>query len=169
METLTTVPLLIMDDFGMRKLSVTAAEDLLEIVRRRYECASTLLTSNLPVEVWGKLLGDVAAVTAMLDRLLHHGHLPKCSPAVGAPKRRQPASWRPPFPTQHSKSHEMADPKAIRLRRKEFHPSLPVSPPRTTRCVGARRLTRSSTKSACSTIQREVSTEAATKSSVSRA
>ena len=46
METLTTVPLLIIDDFGMRKLSVTAAEDLLEIVMRRYECASTLLTFN---------------------------------------------------------------------------------------------------------------------------
>ena len=39
---------------------------------RRYERASTLLTSNRPVDDWGKLLGDSAAVTAMLDRLLHH-------------------------------------------------------------------------------------------------
>jgi len=46
METLTTVPLLIIDDFGMRKLPLTAAEDLLEIIMRRYELASTLLTSN---------------------------------------------------------------------------------------------------------------------------
>jgi hypothetical protein len=46
MESLTTVPLLIIDDFGMRKLPLTAAEDLLEIVMRRYERASTLLTSN---------------------------------------------------------------------------------------------------------------------------
>ena len=80
MESLTTVPLLIIDDFGMRKLPLTAAEDLLEIVMRRYERASTLLTSNRPVEDWGKLLGDVAAVTAMLDRILHHGHLLKCGP-----------------------------------------------------------------------------------------
>jgi DNA replication protein DnaC len=80
METLTTVPLLIIDDFGMRKLPLTAAEDLLEIIMRRYERASTLLTSNRPVEDWGKLLGDVAAVTAMLDRLLHHGHVLKCGP-----------------------------------------------------------------------------------------
>ena len=80
METLTTVPLLIIDDFGMRKLPLTAAEDLLEIVMRRYERASTLLTSNRPVEDWGKLLGDVAAVTAMLDRILHHGHVLKCGP-----------------------------------------------------------------------------------------
>jgi DNA replication protein DnaC len=80
MESITTVPLLILDDFGMRKLPHTAAEDLLEIVMRRYERASTLLTSNRPVEDWGKLLGDVAAVSAMLDRLLHHGHVLKCGP-----------------------------------------------------------------------------------------
>jgi DNA replication protein DnaC len=80
MESITTVPLLIIDDFGMRKLPLTAAEDLLEIIMRRYERASTLLTSNRPVEDWGKLLGDTAAVTAMLDRLLHHGHILKCGP-----------------------------------------------------------------------------------------
>jgi DNA replication protein DnaC len=80
MESLTTAPLLIIDDFGMRKLPLTAAEDLLEIIMRRYERASTLLTSNRPLDDWGKLLGDVAAVTAMLDRLLHHGHVLKCGP-----------------------------------------------------------------------------------------
>jgi DNA replication protein DnaC len=80
MEWLATVPLLIIDDLGMRKLPLTAAEDLLEIVMRRYERASTLLTSNRPVEDWGKLLGDAAAIGAMLDRLLHHGHLLKCGP-----------------------------------------------------------------------------------------
>ena len=80
MELLATVPLLIIDDLGMRKLPSTAAEDLLEIVMRRYERASTLMTSNRPVEDWGKLLGDSAAVTAMLDRLLHHGHILKCGP-----------------------------------------------------------------------------------------
>jgi DNA replication protein DnaC len=47
---------------------------------RRYERASTLLTSNRPVEDWGKLLGDTAAVTAMLDRLLHHAHVLMCGP-----------------------------------------------------------------------------------------
>ena len=80
MELLATVPLLIIDDLGMRKSGPTAAEELLEIVMRRYERASTLLTSNRPVEDWGKLLGDSAAVTAMLDRLLHHGHILKCGP-----------------------------------------------------------------------------------------
>ncbi len=79
-ESISTVPLLIIDDFGMRKLPHTAAEDLLEIIMRRYERCSTLLTSNRPVEDWGKLLGDVAAVSSMLDRLLHHGHVLKCGP-----------------------------------------------------------------------------------------
>lgn len=80
MELFSTVPLLIIDDLGMRKLPATAAEDLLEIVMRRYERASSLLTSNRPIDDWGKLLGDTAAVTAMLDRLLHHGHLLRCGP-----------------------------------------------------------------------------------------
>jgi DNA replication protein DnaC len=80
MESISSVALLIIDDFGMRKLPQNAAEDLLEIVMRRYERASTLLTSNRPVDDWGKLLADVAAVGAMLDRLLHHGHVLKCGP-----------------------------------------------------------------------------------------
>ena len=77
---LTTVPLLIVDDLGMRKLPHTAAEDLLELIMRRYERASTILTSNRPVDDWGKLLGDTAAVTALLDRMLHHAHILKCGP-----------------------------------------------------------------------------------------
>jgi len=76
----TTVPLLVIDDLGMKRLPHTAGEDLLEIVMRRYERASTLITSNRPVEDWGKLLGDTAAVTALLDRLLHHAHVLTCGP-----------------------------------------------------------------------------------------
>jgi len=77
---LATVPLLIIDDLGMRKLPHTAAEDLLELIMRRYERVSTLLTSNRPVDDWGKLLGDTAAVTALLDRLLPHAHVLQCGP-----------------------------------------------------------------------------------------
>ena len=77
---LAAVPLVIIDDLGMRKLPHTAAEDLLEVIMRRYERASTMLTSNRPVDDWGKLLGDTAAVTALLDRLLHHAHVLKCGP-----------------------------------------------------------------------------------------
>jgi DNA replication protein DnaC len=80
MTDLATVPLLIIDDLGMRKLPTTACEDLLELIMRRYERASTLLTSNRPVDDWGKLLGDTAAVSALLDRLLHHAHVLQCGP-----------------------------------------------------------------------------------------
>lgn len=77
---LEVVPLLIVDDLGMRKLPATAAEDLLEVIMRRYERRSTLITSNRSVDEWGKLLGDTAAVTALLDRVLHHAHVLKCGP-----------------------------------------------------------------------------------------
>ena len=91
MERLSTVPLLIIDDLGMRKLPATAAEDLLEIVMRRYERTSTMLTSNRPIDDWGKLLGDTAAVTAMLDRLLHHGHVLKSGPRSWRTKTQLPS------------------------------------------------------------------------------
>jgi DNA replication protein DnaC len=87
-ERIALVPLLIIDDLGMRKLPSTAAEDLLEIIMRRYERGSTLITSNRPVDDWGKLLGDTAAVSAMLDRLLHHAHLLKCGPRSWRTKLR---------------------------------------------------------------------------------
>jgi hypothetical protein len=66
-----------------------AAEDLLEIIMRRYERFSTLLTPNRPVEDRGRRLGDVAAVSAMLDRLLHHGHVLKCGPRSWRTKTRR--------------------------------------------------------------------------------
>ncbi len=61
MKSLTAASLSIIDDFGMGKLPLTAAEDVLEIIMRRYERAGTLPTANRPLEGWGKLLGDVAA------------------------------------------------------------------------------------------------------------
>jgi DNA replication protein DnaC len=104
-ESLVTVPLLIIDDLGMRKLSLTAAEELLEIIMRRYERASTMITSNRPVDDWGKLLGDSAAVTAMLDRLLHHGHVLKCaqwrrSPRPKGASKTCRGSWDTAKPTR---------------------------------------------------------------------
>jgi DNA replication protein DnaC len=73
--TFSEIPLLIIDDVGMRKLPSAAAEDLLEIVMRRYERASTIITSNRPLDDWPQLFGDTPAVAAFLDRLMHHSHL----------------------------------------------------------------------------------------------
>jgi DNA replication protein DnaC len=64
--------LLIIDDMGLKALPKHSGEYLLEVVMRRYENRSTLMTSNRPIEDWGKLLGDVPAASAILDRFLHH-------------------------------------------------------------------------------------------------
>ncbi len=67
--------LLIIDDMGLKILPAKSGEILLEIIMRRYENRSTLMTSNRPIEEWGKLLSDVPAASAILDRLLHHAEL----------------------------------------------------------------------------------------------
>jgi len=67
--------LLIIDDMGLKILPPRSGETLLEIIMRRYENRSTLMTSNRPIEEWGKLLSDVPAASAILDRLLHHAEL----------------------------------------------------------------------------------------------
>jgi DNA replication protein DnaC len=64
--------LLIVDDMGMKQLPKRSGEVLFEIIMRRYETRSTMMTSNRPLEDWGKLVGDVPSATAILDRFLHH-------------------------------------------------------------------------------------------------
>jgi DNA replication protein DnaC len=64
--------LLIIDDMGMKQLPRRSGECLLEIVMRRHENRSTMMTSNRPLEDWAKLIGDVPAATAILDRFLQH-------------------------------------------------------------------------------------------------
>lgn len=67
--------LVIIDDMGMKQLPKRCGEFLFEIIMRRYEVKSTMMTSNRPVDDWGKLLGDVPAACAILDRFLHHAEL----------------------------------------------------------------------------------------------
>ena len=67
--------LLAIDDMGLKALPMQSGEYLFEIVMRRYENRSTIMTSNRPIEEWGKLIGDVPAATAILDRLLHHAEI----------------------------------------------------------------------------------------------
>ena len=64
--------LLIIDDMGMKQLPRRSGEYLLEIIMRRHENRSTIMTSNRPLEDWAKLIGDVPAATAILDRFLQH-------------------------------------------------------------------------------------------------
>jgi DNA replication protein DnaC len=67
--------LLLIDDMGMKQLPKRSGEYLFEIIMRRYETRSTLMTSNRPLEDWGKLIGDVPSATAILDRFLHHAEI----------------------------------------------------------------------------------------------
>jgi DNA replication protein DnaC len=67
--------LLIVDDMGMKNLPRQSGEILFEIMMRRYETRSTVMTSNRPLEDWGKLIGDVPSATAILDRFLHHAEV----------------------------------------------------------------------------------------------
>ncbi len=67
--------LLIVDDMGMKQLPKRSGEYLFEIIMRRYENHSTIMTSNRPLEDWGKLIGDVPSATAILDRFLHHAEI----------------------------------------------------------------------------------------------
>ena len=67
--------LLIIDDMGIKQLPRRSGEYLFEIIMRRYETRPTIMTSNRPLEDWGKLLGDVPSATAILDRFLHHAEI----------------------------------------------------------------------------------------------
>lgn len=67
--------LLIIDDMGLKHLPPRAGEYLFEVIMRRYENRSTIMTSNRPIEEWGKLIGDVPSATAILDRFLHHAEI----------------------------------------------------------------------------------------------
>ena len=67
--------LLIIDDMGLKQLPRHSGEYLFEVIMRRYENRSTIMTSNRPVEEWGKLLQDVPTAGAILDRFLHHAQI----------------------------------------------------------------------------------------------
>jgi DNA replication protein DnaC len=67
--------LLIIDDMGMKQMPRRGGECLLEIILRRHENRSTMMTSNRPLEDWAKLIGDVPSATAILDRFLQHAQV----------------------------------------------------------------------------------------------
>jgi DNA replication protein DnaC len=60
---------------GIKQLPKRSGEYLFEIIMRRYELRSTIMTSNRPLEEWGKLIGDVPTATAILDRVLHRAEI----------------------------------------------------------------------------------------------
>ncbi len=86
--------LLIIDDMGMKQLPRRSGEYLLEIILRRHENRSTMMTSNRPLEDWGKLIGDAPAATAILDRFLQHAQI--ISITGRSYRLQRPAVWQAP-------------------------------------------------------------------------
>ena len=71
----TKPKLLIIDELGYLPLEPDAAHLMFQLVSRRYERGSVLVTSNLTTSEWGTVFGDPVVATAILDRLLHHSHV----------------------------------------------------------------------------------------------
>jgi DNA replication protein DnaC len=67
--------LLVVDELGYLPLETEAAHLFFQLVSRRYERGSLLVTSNRAVGEWGSVFGDPVVATAILDRLLHHSHV----------------------------------------------------------------------------------------------
>lgn len=64
----------LLDDFGLAALTEAERRDLLEVIDVRHERASTIITSQLPVEHWHETIGDPTIADAILDRLMHNAH-----------------------------------------------------------------------------------------------
>jgi DNA replication protein DnaC len=92
--------LLIIDDMGMKQLPKRSGEYLFEIIMRRYETRSTIMTSNRPLEDWGKLIGDVPSATAILDRFLHHAEIIRMSGKSYRLRNQQRSHEEEPGPNQ---------------------------------------------------------------------
>ena len=71
---LAKTDLLILDDWGLEKMTLSQRNDLLEIMEDRHGLKSTLITSQLPIAQWHKAIGDATLAEAILDRLLHNSH-----------------------------------------------------------------------------------------------
>ncbi|MDB4917537.1 MAG: dnaC 1 [Gemmatimonadetes bacterium] len=75
MKTLSFPSLLIVDEIGYLPISRTGAMLFFQLMSRRYEHASTVLTSNKGFEDWGEIFGDDVMAAALIDRLVHHCHI----------------------------------------------------------------------------------------------
>jgi DNA replication protein DnaC len=75
MKTLTHPAVLVVDEIGYLPVSRTGAMHFFQLMSRRYEHASTVLTSNKSFEEWGEIFGDEVMAAALIDRLLHHCHI----------------------------------------------------------------------------------------------
>ena len=114
LKTLVFPSLLIVDEIGYLPISRTGAMLFFQLMSRRYEHASTVLTSNKGFEEWGEIFGDEVMAAALIDRLVHHCHIVnirgnsyrmKHHADLAAALRHEPAD-RPPTTTRRSSRRE---------------------------------------------------------------
>ena len=74
LSSIESKKLLILDDFGLEKLTAESRRDLLEIMERRYGISSTIIASQLPTEHWHDAMGDPTIADAILDRTVHNAY-----------------------------------------------------------------------------------------------
>ena len=103
MAQLAKAELIILDDWGMQKLTAPQRNDLMEVIEDRHGLRSTLVASQLPVEHWHDYIGDGTVADAILDRLIHGAHR---LPLKGDSMRR---SYCVTEQTEHKKYKEKLD------------------------------------------------------------
>ena len=75
LKKLLKIDLLIIDELGFKKISLDYIDEFFEIIRRRYENGSIIITTNRNFEEWGNIFGDVVLASAIVDRIVHHSHI----------------------------------------------------------------------------------------------
>ena len=75
LKTLAKYKLLIIDEVGYLPIDTEGANMLFQLINKRYEKNSTIITTNKPFSKWGELFGDAMIANAILDRLIHHSHI----------------------------------------------------------------------------------------------
>jgi DNA replication protein DnaC len=75
LKELLNVDLLIIDEVGFKKIALNYVDEFFEVIRRRYENKSIIITTNRNFEEWGNIFGDVVLASAIIDRLVHHSYI----------------------------------------------------------------------------------------------
>jgi DNA replication protein DnaC len=97
LATLAKTDVLVLDDWGLAKLTGEQRRDLLEILEDRHATRSTLATSQLPIETWHDIIGDPTLADAILDRLVHNAYRINLK---GASMRKRKANLTRTIPTE---------------------------------------------------------------------
>ena len=118
LKTLTYPPVLVVDEIGYLPISSTGAMLFYQLMARRYERASTVLTSNKSFEEWGEVFGDDVMAGALIDRLLHHCHIVNIR-GNSYRMRQHIELWN----TLHSQAQEAETPAPTRTRKRREPPT----------------------------------------------